>query len=48
MSLITVIGDLPNLPRYRVVLLDENHNLRNREDKRFRAIKGYIDRVSRL
>ena len=38
MSLITVIGDLPNLPRDRVVLLGENHNLRNIEGKRFRAI----------
>jgi SNF2 family DNA or RNA helicase len=44
MSLSTVISDLPNLPRYRVVLIDESHNLRNREGKRFRAIKEYIDK----
>jgi hypothetical protein len=43
-SLSTVISDLPNLPRYRVVLIDESHNLRNREGKRFRAIKEYIDK----
>jgi SNF2 family DNA or RNA helicase len=44
MSLSTVIGELPNLPRYRVLLIDESHNLRNREGKRFRAIKEYIDK----
>lgn len=44
MSLSTVIGDLPSLPRYRVVLIDESHNLRNREGKRFRAIKEYIEK----
>ena len=44
MSLSTVIGDLPNLPRYRVVLIDESHNLRNREGKRFRVIREYIDK----
>jgi SNF2 family DNA or RNA helicase len=44
MSLSAVIGDLPNLPRYRVVLIDESQNLRNREGKRFRAIKEYIEK----
>jgi hypothetical protein len=29
----TAMKDLPNLPRYRVVLIDESHNLRNREGK---------------
>ena len=38
----TAMRDLPNLPRYRVVLIDESHNLRNREGKRFRAIQEYI------
>ena len=28
--------------RYRVVLIDESHNLRNREGKRYRAIQEYI------
>ncbi len=28
--------------RYRVVIIDESHNLRNREGKRFRAIQEYI------
>ncbi|MGB3652596.1 MAG: helicase-related protein [Rivularia sp. (in: cyanobacteria)] len=33
---------LPELRRYRVVLIDESHNLRNREGKRYRAIFEYI------
>ena len=37
-----VIQDLPNLRRYRLVLIDESHNLRNREGKRYRAIQEYI------
>lgn len=35
--------DLPGLRRYRVVLIDESHNLRNRESRRYRAIQEYID-----
>jgi PLD-like domain/SNF2-related domain len=37
-----VIQELLRLRRYRVVLIDESHNLRNREGKRFRAIQEYI------
>ncbi|MHB1559575.1 MAG: helicase-related protein [Isosphaeraceae bacterium] len=34
---------LPTLKRrYRLVLIDESHNLRNREGKRYRAIQDYI------
>lgn len=33
---------LPKERRYRVVLIDESHNLRNREGKRYRAIQEYI------
>jgi len=33
---------LPNLRRYRVVLIDESHNLRNRDGRRYRAIQEYI------
>ena len=36
------IQQLPKLRRYRVVIIDESHNLRNREGKRFRAIQSYI------
>ena len=35
--------DLLNERRYRLVLIDESHNLRNREGKRFTAIQDYID-----
>ena len=37
-----VIRELPDLRRYRIVLIDESHNLRNREGKRYRAIQEYI------
>lgn len=36
------IGELPNLRRYRLIVIDESHNLRNREGKRYRAIQEYI------
>lgn len=42
MSVTRVINDLPNLKRYRLVLIDESHNLRNHEGKRYRAIQEYI------
>ena len=42
MSLGQVVRELPALRRYRLVLIDESHNLRNREGKRFRAIQEYI------
>jgi superfamily II DNA or RNA helicase len=43
MSASRVIKDLPNVPaRYRLVLIDESHNMRNREGKRYRAIQEYI------
>ena len=35
---------LPELLRYRVVILDESHNLRNREGKRWAAVRDYIVR----
>jgi superfamily II DNA or RNA helicase len=42
----TAMRDLPELPRYRVVLIDESHNLRNREGKRYKVIKEYIEKNS--
>jgi superfamily II DNA or RNA helicase len=42
MSISLVQDELKDLRRYRVVLIDESHNLRNREGKRFRAIQEYI------
>ncbi len=43
LSISQVINQLPNLRRFRLVLIDESHNLRNREGKRYRAIQEYID-----
>lgn len=38
-----VLRELANLPgRYQLVILDESHNLRNREGKRYRAIREFI------
>lgn len=43
LSLSRVVQELPNVPaRFRLVLIDESHNLRNREGKRYRAIQEYI------
>jgi superfamily II DNA or RNA helicase len=42
LSISRVINELPNMRRYRLVLIDESHNLRNREGKRYRAIQEYI------
>jgi superfamily II DNA or RNA helicase len=42
LSVTRAITELPNLRRYRIVLIDESHNLRNREGKRYRAIQEYI------
>ena len=39
-----VINELPSMRRYRVVLIDESQNLRNREGKRYKAIQDYIVR----
>ena len=43
LSLGRVIDELPNLPRYRLVIIDESHNLRHRAGQRYRAIRDYID-----
>ena len=42
LSLSRVDKELPSLRRYRLVLIDESHNLRNREGVRYRAIHEYI------
>ena len=42
LSLSRVIGELPDLRRFRLVIIDESHNLRNREGKRYRAIQEYV------
>ena len=42
LSITRAIRELPDMRRYRLVLIDESHNLRNREGKRYRAIQEYI------
>jgi len=42
LSLSRAVQELPKLRRYRLVLIDESHNLRNREGKRYRAIQEYV------
>jgi hypothetical protein len=38
-----VSQELPNVPaRFRLVMIDESHNLRNREGKRYQLIREYI------
>jgi superfamily II DNA or RNA helicase/HKD family nuclease len=42
-SISNVMKILPNLPaRFRLILIDESHNLRNRDGLRYAAIKDYI------
>lgn len=43
-SISQVINVLPDLRRYRLLILDESHNLRNRNGKRYRVIREYIDK----
>ena len=47
LSISMVEKELENIPaRFRLVLIDESHNLRNREGKRYAAIKDYIEQSS--
>lgn len=41
LSISQVARELPKLCRYRLLLIDESHNLRNREGQRYRAIQEY-------
>jgi superfamily II DNA or RNA helicase len=43
MSVTNVQRELPHLRRHRLVLIDESHNLRNREGQRYHAISEYIN-----
>ncbi len=42
LSMSRATKELTKLRRYRLILIDESHNLRNREGKRYRAIHEYI------
>lgn len=49
LSISRAIQELPEKTRrYRVILIDESHNLRNREGKRWKAIRDYIERNDSL
>lgn len=37
------VSSLGDLPRYKTLIIDESHNLRNRGSKRYQDIKEYID-----
>jgi len=36
--------ELPDMKRYRIVVIDESHNMRNREGIRYKAIQDYIQK----
>lgn len=38
-----VTRELPNLRPYNLIIIDESHNLRNRESQRYRAIYNYAE-----
>lgn len=44
LSISQAINQLSDLRRYRLVIIDESHNLRNREGKRYRAVQEYIQK----
>ena len=44
MSISQALNELPDLRRFRLVIIDESHNLRNREGRRYRAIQEYIQK----
>ena len=44
LSITEVLSKLPGLEPYDLVVIDESHNLRNREGKRYRAIREYVQR----
>src|SRR6185295_11485456 len=41
-SLTRVDRELPDLRRFKLIIVDESHNLRNREGSRFRIIQEYV------
>jgi len=41
-SLGKVVEELPKQIRHRLVIVDESHNLRNREGSRYKAVRDYI------
>ena len=44
LSITRAVSELRDLRRYRLILIDESHNLRNRDGKRYRAIQDYVQK----
>ena len=44
LSLGLATRELTNLRRFHIVIIDESHNLRNRDTRRYRAVHDYISR----
>lgn len=44
MSQTRALRELAELPRYRLVIIDESHNFRNREGRIYQAIRDYLER----
>ena len=42
LSISRAINELPDMRRYRLLIIDESHNLRNRAGRTYRAINEYI------
>jgi len=38
-----IISDLPTLRRYKLIIIDESHNFRNSEGRRYKILKSYIE-----
>ena len=36
--------ELPDLARFRLVIVDESHNLRNSDTRQWQAVRSYIER----
>jgi superfamily II DNA or RNA helicase len=43
-SLSMAHAELPEMARFRLVIVDESHNLRNTDTRQWRAVRGYIER----
>lgn len=46
LSMGKVIDDLPELRPFKLVIVDESHNFRNRESRRYRALHSYLEESS--
>lgn len=38
-----IMSELPDMKRYRLVIIDESHNFRNSENKTYKVVKTYIE-----